>query len=107
MHNLVHDCLQPYNQSVGPLAAITIRNGKSAIFTKCLFRNAHPRCSLTPFVFTEINETRYASHDVFRVTQLNDFCGCAILLNIQSQDRIKNVIGRQTLIITLIGTQFG
>ena len=48
-----------------------------------------------------------APHDRFVVAELDDLAGGAVVLDVELEDRVEHVVGRQALVVALIGAQLG
>src|SRR5215471_16601937 len=82
-------------------------NRHPAIAAKRARRDFHTRCSLAPLVFIRIDHTNNPANELFVETHVDHLGKATVVLDIRSENRIKDVVGRQTVGIQLIWTKFG
>src|SRR4051794_5509550 len=86
-------------------ADVTLRDRHAPAEPKRTARHFDPGRGLLTFVFVQINAPLNPAHRFLVKANLHDVSCAEVLLDVETQDFIENVVGRQRVLIDLTGLQ--
>ena len=84
-----------------------IRNRQPSIPSKSLRRDLHPRGGLAAFVFVAVHHADYAADGILVESHRGDLLGATIFLDVGFEDGIEGLVGRQGVLVSLVGLELG
>src|SRR5215475_2256534 len=82
-------------------------NWHPSIAAKRARRDFHTWCSLAALVFIRIDHTNNPANELFVETHVDHLGKATVVLDVRPENRVKDVIRRQTVSIQLIWTKLG